>query len=333
MPEHIPVLVDEVMAFFAPDSSSRLLDATLGLGGHSEAFLQASSPGGLVVGLEADEKALAVAQKRLEKFTGRTTLLHTNFFRVKDSIQGGGILTQEPPFTHVLFDLGIGSHQLADSERGFSFSSAAPLMMKFDRDGALPPSSYEPLNMLEARLGHPPDALEIIRQLSEQELTYILRAFGEEKYARWIAHALHSASPAPLTAQEVAQVIQSAQPAKAAAQHIHPATRTFQALRIAVNRELEALTAALPAAVDLLQPGGKLAVISFHSLEDRIVKRFLREEAIDCICPPQQPMCTCGHTARLKVVTKRPVTATEAEIARNPRSRSAKLRLAEKLPP
>ncbi len=320
------------MAFFAPDTDSCLLDATLGLGGHSEAFLKASAPGGRVIGVEADQIALAEAQERLKAYKDRCTFFNTNFFRMKDSVTGGGILdSSEPPCTHVLFDLGIGSHQLADSERGFSFSSPGPLRMKFDPMATLPKSAIESLNMLERRLGYPPDALEIIRQLTTEELTYIIRVYGEERYARRIATALHDSSA--VTAQDIAAVVAHSVPGFTKQSHLHPATRTFQALRIAVNRELEALQVALPQAIEMLGAGGKLAVISFHSLEDRIVKRFLRKESTDCICPPGQPICTCSHRARLKVVTKRPLRATAAEVAANPRSRSARLRTAIKLSP
>ncbi len=330
---HIPVLVSEIMEWFAPQSDNCLLDATLGLGGHSQAFLEASGPHGVIIGLEADAQALERARERLKKYGERAITIHTNFWQIKDSVTGGGILSQEiPSITHVLFDLGIGSHQLADAERGFSFQSAGPLRMKFGAQDSLPPSDYEPLNMLEHRLGRPPEAYELVTQLRLPELVHILRAYGEERFAVRIAKALQMNIRPGMTAAEVGEIIARSVPVLGR-ERLHPATRSFQALRIAVNRELEALRAALPQALEVAAVGAVVAVISFHSLEDRIVKQWMREQAKGCICPPGQPICTCGHKPTAEVLTKRPVTASEAEIERNPRSRSAKLRVLKKLPP
>lgn len=332
-PLHQPVLLEEVMNIFNPKSGDRLLDTTLGNGGHAKAYLERSAPAGKVVGLDADVDALAQAQAVLAEYKERVTYIHTNFSLLKDSLDGGGILTREsgvpPLFNHVLFDLGIGSHQLADPVRGFSFSSPGTLSMRYG-DTPLPPSSLAFLNDLERRLGYAPDVEEMLRYLRPDELQHVLHSFGEERYAKQIANAL-KASPLPRTARQLAERIQSAVPAAYVHGRIHPATRTFQALRLGVNRELEALRVALPQAIEVVGPGGIVAVISFHSLEDRIVKQFLREAARICKCPAEQPECTCNRTPTVKLLTKRPIVPTEAEIKANPRARSAHLRAAEVL--
>jgi 16S rRNA (cytosine1402-N4)-methyltransferase len=250
-----------------------------------------------------------------------------NFAELKDSDDGGGIL--HTGFSHVLFDLGIGSHQLADESRGFSFTATENLSMRYGA-GELPPANITSLNVLADRLGHLPDVTEIIAGLREDELAEVIYVYGEERYSRRIAAAI-KAQPLATTSQALAASIVAALPSSYERGRIHPATRTFQALRLAVNRELEALSAALPVAVKLLAPQGKIAVISFHSLEDRIVKYFFRDQAKDCVCPPEQPECTCAAKASLKILTKHPVRAGNDEITKNPRARSAKLRVAEKL--
>lgn len=315
---HVPVLTAEILTHLQPTPQDTLLDATLGLGGHAAAYLEATAPTGRVVGLEADERALAAARRRLARYGNRVIFVHANFASLKDSVTGGGILPprkRQPPavlFTHILFDLGVGSHQLADPGRGFSFRRTAPLTMQY----GIPPAvsaQLEALNWLERRLGYLPDARDIIAGLPAGELAVLIRHYGEERYAGRIARALKR-SPQPETASQVAERIAHAVPAGYEHGRLHPATRTFQALRLAANRELEALAAALPEAVALLAPGGIIAVISFHSLEDRIVKHFFKEHE------------------HLTVITKKPITATASEKAVNPRSRSAKLRFARQPP-
>lgn len=310
-PSHTPVLVEEVLHLLQPKPGDVLLDATLGQGGHAAAYLDATAPDGKVVGLDADAEALTQAKENLAKVGERVQFLNQNFASLKDSLTGGGILPLR--FSHILFDLGLGSHQLADKSRGFSFASHGPLVMAYGELKQLPLSQLQPLNWLEKKLGYPPDAADIIQFLSEGELSELIRHYGEERYASRIARALKRTPPLA-SAQALAQVIAGAVPATYEHGRINSATRTFQALRLAVNRELEALQAALPQAVALLHPGGVLAVISFHSLEDRIVKNFFRD-----------------HKDALEILTIKPITATEAEKARNPRSRSAKLRAVLKI--
>ena len=334
---HVPVLTDVIIDLFRPASRDSLLDATLGTGGHTKAYLMASEPGGTVVGLDSDPRAIAAAQHYLFNYLDRVKFINTNFAFLKDSIVGGGILTSaggnvistglkpvlkgqaaiapnntsNSLFTHILFDLGLGSHQLDDPAAGFSFQSDGPLNMKFGADSPLPDSSFQAVNYATQRLGHHPNAYELISQLSVPELTLLLHTLGEERYAGRIAQAIKRRIPA--TTHELAATVQQAVPASYEHGRINPATRTFQALRLAVNRELEALAVALPQAADLLQANGTIAVISFHSLEDRIIKQFFRQ-------------------SKLSVVTKKPLTATPEEIKRNPRARTAKLRAARKTP-
>lgn len=347
--QHTPVLLQEVMDQLAPQPGQWLLDATLGHGGHAEAYLERTKPDGRVVGLDADPDAAAIARKRLESYGDHVTILNNNFANLKDSILGGGILqrgstlTQEPPseilpvhqnineggFDHILFDLGIGSHQLADERRGFSFSGSTSLSMRYGAEDRLPAAQLDSLNKLERRLQRLPDVPEILSYLSVPEIAEILRVYGEERYALAIARAVKEAQPA--TAEALAAAVSAAVPSRYRAGRINPATRTFMALRLAVNRELEVLQAALPQAVELTRLGGRIAVISFHSLEDRIVKRFFREKVKGCICPPDYPVCQCGKKPSLKLVNKKPLMATEDEQRSNPRARSAKLRVAEKI--
>ena len=338
--QHIPVLTAEIIDLFRPTPADSLLDATIGTGGHALAYLAASKPGGTVVGLDTDAKAITAAQHYLAAYQDRVTLLTANFAFLKDSLMGGGILvsvasnpsaarsvepedqsaprskvkrsTSDCLFTHILFDLGIGSHQLDDPTAGFSFQSDGPLNMKFSTGERLPASSFQCVNYVTQRLGHLPTAYELIARLSVPELTLIIRTLGEEKYAGRIAQAIKRHLPA--TTQGLSAIIAQTVPVHYEHGRINPATRTFQALRLAVNRELESLAVALPQAADLLTGNGTLAVISFHSLEDRIVKQYF-------------------HQSALSLVTKKPITATPDEIKSNPRSRTAKLRAARKKPP
>ncbi len=303
---HIPVLVSEVMALFSPQPGDRLLDATLGHGGHAKAYLSATEPTGSVVGLDADAAALAVAQEQLREWGSQVTYIQTNFTNLIDSVHGS--------FQHILFDLGIGSHQLADDTRGFSFVGLKSLSMRYGNTGHLPPASIAALNRLERQIGHTPDVSDILRGVSEEELADIIWTYGEERFRGRIARELKQGPP-PASSAALAQRISHAVPSFYRRSRIHPATRTFQALRLAVNRELESLEAALPQAWELLTPGGKLAVISFHSLEDRIVKTTFRHMAAE---------------KKAKILTKKPIRGSTTEIATNPRARSAKLRVLQR---
>lgn len=319
---HVPVLVDEILQLFAAQSGDCLLDATVGLGGHAKAYLEATGPGGQVVGLDADLQALAQAARVLADYQNRVTLIVSNFAQLKDSALGGGIVHtpffgQELParesFSHILFDLGLGSHQLSDPTRGFSFGSEAGLTMRYGNQTGLPPSLLQPLNYLEQRLGYLPDAADMIARLKAPELALILKTYGEERYVQRIADAIKRQQPQ--TAVQLAEAVVEAVPKGYERGRIHPATRTFQAFRLAVNRELETVAFALPQAIELLQPGGVLAIISFHSLEDRIVKLCFKDQE---------------KQSAVTQLTKRPITATAAEVAINRRSRSAKLRAVRK---
>ena len=310
---HLPVLVDEVLSSLAIGSGSSVADCTVGGGGHAERILETTSPRGRLLGLDADQAAIAEAKRTLERFGDRVTLRHANFESIYDvAVEAGSV-----PLDAVLFDLGLSSYQLADPDRGFSFAADAPPDMRFDETSGL-------------------SAVELIERSSERELAGILATFGEERRAGRIAKAIVAARAAGriVTAADLAAVVAAAAPSRpggADAGRIHPATRTFQALRIAVNREFEVLTAGLVGALASIRPGGRMAVISYHSLEDRIVKRFVVRESRDCIEDPLPPVCTCGHRAQLRAVTKGVITAGRDEVRRNRRARSAKLRVAEKL--
>jgi 16S rRNA (cytosine1402-N4)-methyltransferase len=254
--------------------------------------------------MDVDPAALHMAGDRLAAFGLRVTLVQSNFVRLEEIARQSGFY----PVHGVLFDIGISSMQLSAAARGFSFQRDGPLDMRMD------PSLHK-------------TAADLVNGLPTRELADLLWRYGEERYARRIARAIAAARPLDTTV-ELAQVVVRALGRRG---RIHPATRTFQALRIAVNDELGALEAVLPQAMRVLAPGGRLAVIAFHSLEDRLVKSFFRRESRDCICPPKEPICSCGHKASLQIVTRRPVVPTDAERASNPRSRSARLRVAEKV--
>jgi len=301
---HLPVLYEQVLELLAPVPGGLYIDATVGSGGHAWGILEASSPDGRLLGLDADPQALAVARERLAPFGERVILVHASFDHLARVAAEHGFQD-----VHGIFlDLGLSSLQLADARRGFSFQLDGPLDMRFD------PRTRR-------------TAADLVNTLSEEELADILKRYGEERFARRIAHAIVQHRPMHTT-RELAELVVATVPHRG---RIHPATRTFQALRIAVNDELGRLERALPQALELLRPGGRLAVISFHSLEDRIVKTFFRREARDCICPPDLLECVCGHKATLKLITRKPVVPSAEEIARNPRSRSAKLRVVERV--
>lgn len=320
MNEHIPVLVNEVLTLLDPKPGDTLLDATLGHGGHAKAFLNAA-PDTKVIGIDADSAALEIAKQNLAPYGDRVTYIHGNFYQVPD-VRAHAIL----------FDLGIGSHQIADDTRGFSFTSPGELSMQYGVHTALPDSYLASVNELTRKLQRYPDTEDIVSALSPIALAELVRVYGEERYAGVVGNAIAGGKPYA-SAAKLAQALEDALPAFYEKGRIHPATRTFQALRLAVNRELEVLQATLPKAIDLLVPGGKIAVISFHSLEDRIVKRYFRSEHQGCICPPEQVVCVCNHKPRIEILTKRPTTSTQEEQQTNPRSRSAKLRAAVRLSP
>lgn len=303
--DHIPVLPDEVISGLRVEPGSRIIDATVGGGGHAAEILAASAPDGRLLGLDRDPAALEVARERLAPYEGRFELVHASFADLREVAEAHSFV----PVEGILFDLGLSSLQLGDAERGFSFMSEGPLDMRFD------PTSGGPT------------AADLVNTLSAEALADILYEYGEERQSRRIAKAIVEARPIHTTG-ELTDVI--AEEVGRRRGRLHPATLTFQALRIAVNEELTALKAALPQAVEILEAGGRMAVIAFHSLEDRIVKRFMRRESKDCICPRELPICTCDHEATLNVMTKKPIRPTEEEVAVNPRSRSARLRIAER---
>ncbi len=294
----------------SPLPGQRQIDATLGGGGHAVRILEANSPDGRLLGLDADQAAIARCQVRLAVFGERATLRQANFEELDEVAPAAGFGAVDG----ILFDLGLSSFQLADDERGFSFRSGGPLDLRFDVSRGRP-------------------ATDLLRDLDERDLARILRTYGEEPFAGRIARAIVAQRrQAPIeTADQLAVLVERAVPAPRGRRRTHPATRTFQALRIAVNRELEVLPRALTAAVDLLRPGGRLAVLAYHSLEDRIVKRFLAAERRGCICPPEVPVCVCGRSPRLRSIGPTPGFPSDDEIAANPRARSARLRAAQRL--
>jgi len=309
---HLPVLVEEVLHLLALRTGSSVADCTVGGGGHAERILETTSPDGRLLGLDADRAAIAEASRHLARFGDRVELRQANFSSLLDVAAQAGFV----PLDAVLFDLGLSSYQLADPQRGFSFASESAPDMRFDEEAGL-------------------SALELIDSTTERELAGILSTFGEERRAGRVAKAILAARQEGrlLSAADLAEVVRTAvgSRGRADAGRIHPATRTFQALRIAVNRELEVLGSGLAGALAALRPGGRLAVISYHSGEDRIVKRFLARESRDCVEDPLPPVCTCGHKAQLRLITKGVVTPTETEVGGNRRARSARLRVAEKL--
>jgi 16S rRNA (cytosine1402-N4)-methyltransferase len=309
---HIPVLADEVMSMLAPAPGSLHIDATLGGGGHTERILEATDPDGRLLGLDADGAAIARVVDRLRpRFGDRLVTRQANFRELST-------VAPEAGFGQVdgaLFDLGLSSYQLADAERGFGFRTGGPLDMRFDTSRGVP-------------------AAHLLATLDADALATLFGRYGEEPRSGRIARAIvaqRETTPVT-TAEELAALVERvAPPNPRQPRRTHPATRVFQALRIAVNEELDALQEGLAAALDLLRPGGRLVVLSYHSLEDRIVKRFFAAERRGCVCPPELPVCACGRDPRLRLVTRRSLTPSAAEVEANPRARSARLRAAERL--
>jgi len=303
---HTPVLLQEVLDALQPRAGGIYIDGTVGAGGHTAAILKASAPDGQVYGLDQDRAALEMARRQLAEFGDRVHLLHSNFDQLSDVAKRYNI----SPVDGILLDLGVSSMQLDRPERGFSFQQEGPLDMRMN------PTTG-------------PSADTLVNQLPENELANLIYKYGEERHSRRIARAIVNARPIPNTLV-LADVVAKAIPGKrkrSRRRKIHPATRTFQALRVAVNDELGALERVLPQAIAQLKPGGRLAVISFNSLEDRIVKQYFKQESQDCICPPEHPICTCGHKATVDIITKKPIIPSSAEVNENPKARSAKLRV------
>ena len=307
--EHVPALQPVVVDLLAV-GGTRFVDATVGAGGHAAALLDAV-PGAQLLGLDADPQAVELAERRLASQSHRVRLVQGNFCDLTTAVRACGWEMADG----ILLDLGLSSMQLADDSRGFSFQSSGPLDLRFDRASSRP------------------TAADLVSQLDADALARIIWEYGEERWSRRIARAVVAElSPnGGWTAQEFAEVVASAVPGHGAKRRLHPATRTFQALRIAVNDELGALEAVLPQAVRLLDTDGRLAVISYHSLEDRLVKRAFRKAAGACSCPAGLPVCACGAQADVRLVTRRVIRPTATEIRENPRSRSARLRVVERL--
>jgi 16S rRNA (cytosine1402-N4)-methyltransferase len=302
---HLPVLYNEIIHAMQPHQGGLYVDGTVGAGGHAWGILQASQPDGSLLGMDVDPQALALAREKLAEFGERAKLVRASYATLL--IQLAALKWKQ--VDGILLDLGLSSMQLDAPSRGFSFRTEAPLDMRFNPDQET-------------------NAAQLVKTLDEGALADLLYRYGEEHRSRQVAHAIVNARPISSTTQ-LAKVV--AQVTSGGKSGIDPATRTFQALRIAVNGELEELECVLPQTLEALQPGGRLAIISFHSLEDRMVKQFMRRESRDCICPPNQPVCTCGHKASLREVTGKPLRPQEDEIRKNPRSRSARLRVAERV--
>ena len=316
--QHVPVMLEEVLKFLWAAPGGHYIDGTAGGGGHTEAILERTAPNGKVLGIDTDVQALARVRERLAESVsnGRLVLAHGNFAELARIVNEAGFMSIQG----ILLDLGFSSHQMDNPERGFSFSVDGPLDMRLDQSQGI-------------------SAADLVNSASEQELADIIWRYGEETRSRQIAKRIvrERAKGAITHTAQLARLAAAGVPFKPGA--IHPATKTFQALRIAVNHELERLEAALPQMLDVLsasgrdetdgRQAGRMVIISFHSLEDRIVKEFMRREARDCICPPHVPVCVCGHKARLRLLTPKPVIPTFEEVIANPRARSAKLRAAE----
>jgi len=302
---HIPVLYHEIIQALNPQTGGLYIDGTVGAGSHAKGILEASSPNGRLLGLDLDPEAIELSRSHLEHFRSRIILKRASYTTLQQQLDSVGWTQVDG----ILLDLGVSSMQLDKARRGFSFRADAPLDMRFDPDGLV-------------------TASDLVNDLSERELADIIYKFGEERKSRQIAREIIKQRPIYSTKQ-LAKIVGKVVKSKRG--KINPATRTFQALRIATNEELKSLRSVLPQAVGCLAPGGHLAIISFHSLEDRIVKQYFRRESQDCICPPENLICTCNHLATIKVLTKRPVRPGEEELHANPRSRSSRLRVVEKL--
>jgi 16S rRNA (cytosine1402-N4)-methyltransferase len=305
--EHVPVLLEEVLEWLRCTPGGTYVDCTIGLGGHARGILERIEPSGRLIAIDADADALREARKRLGDWKENITYVQDNFRNLEKILRGAGIGRADG----ILFDLGMSSAQVGEASRGFSFSRCGALDMRFDRRQSL-------------------TAAEIVNRYPEKEIVKIVREFGEERAARRIARAIvrrRERSEIPSTG-ELADVVRGAVGPRRGG--IHPATRTFQALRIAVNREIESLELALPEAIGAVKQGGRVVVLSYHSLEDRVVKETFRRFEKGCVCPPSFPVCTCGRVSEVAVLTRKPIRPSEAEVDRNPRSRSARMRVCER---
>ncbi|HUK43664.1 MAG TPA: 16S rRNA (cytosine(1402)-N(4))-methyltransferase RsmH [Gaiellaceae bacterium] len=307
--DHVPVLADEVLAALDPRPGQTLVDCTFGSGGHSELLIGRLRGEGKLIAIDRDPTVTPYYERLRRSTPVKTRLLHGEFSQVLEQLAGNGVRADG-----ILLDLGVSSMQLDRRERGFSYAVDAPLDMRMDPSAEL-------------------TASDVVNETGEWELAEIFRRYGEERYARQVARAIvrrRTKQPFERTG-DLVETIKQAMPAPARFGEGHPAKRVFQALRIEVNDELGALERALPAALEMLRPHGRLAVISFHSLEDRIVKRFLRDGEHGCTCPPDFPVCACGATPTLRAIPRRAIRPTAAEVARNPRSQSARMRVAVKV--
>lgn len=301
---HLPVLLNTIITALNPKSAGHYIDGTLGAGGHSASLLEGSSPDGQVIGFDLDPQAIGLAQQRLAVYGSRVHIIQASYLMMKVEAEKLGWSSVDG----ILLDFGVSSMQLDTPERGFSFLRDGPLDMRFAPDASQ-------------------SAADLVNTLPEEELADIIFKYGEERLSRKIARIIVNNRPINTTL-ELANLILNHIGKK---ERIHPATRTFQALRIAVNHELDSIEKVIPLAVSMLKPAGRIAIISFHSLEDRLVKEYFRRESSDCICPPRQPICNCGHKASIKELNRKPIEADEVEKEENSRARSAKLRMAEKL--
>jgi 16S rRNA (cytosine1402-N4)-methyltransferase len=306
--QHVPVLLQEVITYLEPQANENFVDATLGFAGHAKEILSKTAPNGVLIGIDQDEEALESAKSELDSFGDRFKPFYGNFDRITEiagdiKITGG-----------ILADLGVSSMQIDENLRGFSFQKEGPLDMRMSK-------------------ANPLTAEEIVNEYPVEKIAEIIKKYSDERFAGRIAKRIEIERQKYRITDTLtfAKIVSEAIPRRFWPKGINPATRTFQAIRIAVNDELGALERFLPQALEILERGSRLAIISFHGLEDEIVKRFFQENARGCICPPNFPKCVCGHKQKLKVITKKAIRATEEEVDRNPRSRSAKLRIAEKI--
>ncbi|MDE0690569.1 MAG: 16S rRNA (cytosine(1402)-N(4))-methyltransferase RsmH [Candidatus Poribacteria bacterium] len=314
---HIPVLCDKVIDFLSPKSDGIYIDGTVGLGGHSAAILETSAPNGRVIGIDLDVEALSIAKSRLHVFGERSSLINGNFAEMDALLETRHSIHA---VDGIVLDLGVSSLQLDTPHRGFSFNHTGPLDMRMNAR-----------QMLNSERETDITAMRVVNNSPMDALVDIFKRYGEERFARRIAHRIiQTRQETPImTTTQLAKIVKRAVPKGVS--KIHPATRVFQALRIHINAELENLETGLDVAIQLLRQGGCLCIITFHSLEDRIVKHYFQKCARTCICPPKTPICICEHTASLEILTKRPISPDAVEVQHNPRARSAKLRVARKL--
>ncbi len=304
---HVPIMAAEVVSLLACRPGGVYVDCTIGGGGHSREILDATGPDGKLIGIDRDREAIAEAGRALSGYEGRVQFVHSNFTRLDEVLAEAGVAAVDG----ILVDLGVSSHQFDVADRGFSFSKDGPLDMRMDQSGG-------------------ETASELLLRLSEKQLASIIRDLGEERRSKAIARAIKEKGEISTT-RELAEVVERAVPKRFHPKNIHVATRTFQAIRIAVNEELDMLEQFIASAVSHLNKEGRLAVISFHSLEDRIVKNVFRELSRDCVCPPSFPVCSCDREALVKVITRKGIIPSSSEIDLNPRARSARLRVAERV--